>query len=229
MDDDQVKDHFRRQTADYVGLMERLIPQYVAQQQFLCELIPFDRNSPIRILDLGAGPGVLTEQALQIFPHASAVAFDLTREMLEVCEQRLASLKGRFEVRQGDFKTDPLGENYDVILAGLTLHHVEDEQRRKIFSKLLAALRRGGIFLAREIVTDEDPFVTEWHYALWRSFIRSKGEDDAYWYGKHRQKDHPAPVERQLAWLREAGFEHPACHWRYWNFAIISARSPSGN
>jgi tRNA (cmo5U34)-methyltransferase len=224
MEQDQVKEHFRKQAAGYLGLMERIIPQYMEQQRFLCNLIPFERNNPIRVLDLGSGPGVLSELVLKLYPRARVIAFDLTKEMLDLCQKRLSAFDGRFEVIQGDFKADSLGEGYDAILAGLTLHHLADDERRAVFSRLHAALKQGGIFLAREIVIDEDLFVTDWHYSLWRAFMRSNGEDDVFWYGKHQQKDHPVSVERELAWLKDAGFTHTACHWRYWNFAIISGR-----
>ncbi len=221
MQQEEVKKHFRKQVAEYVGLMGRLVPQYMEQQKFLCELIPFDRNSPIHVLDLGSGPGVLSELVLKLYPQAKVLAFDLTREMLEACKQRLAAFEGRIVIRQGDFSRDSFGAGYDVILAGLTLHHLDHEQRREIYVRLYGALKSPGVFLAREVIVDDDPFVTEWHYSLWRSFMRANGEDDAFWFGKHREKDHPASVEQQSAWLRKAGFVHTACHWRYWNFAII--------
>jgi tRNA (cmo5U34)-methyltransferase len=222
VEQEHVKEHFRKQAADYIELMDRLVPQYMDQQEFLCKLIPFDRNQSIRVLDLGSGPGVLSEFILKLFPQAQVIAFDLTEEMLEVCKQRLSEFGERFEIRQGDFKIDSFDSGYDVILAGLTLHHLSDEERKEILLRLYGALNQKGIFLAREIVIDEDAFITDWHYSLWRSFIRSNGEDDAFWYGKHKEKDHPVSIENELAWLRKAGFTHAACHWRYWNFAIIS-------
>ena len=220
----EVKEHFRKQVSEYVELMGRLVPQYMEQQKFLCELIPFDRSRPIHVLDLGSGPGVLSELVLKRFPQAKVLAFDLTEEMLKACRQRLAAFEGRLDIRQGDFSTDSFGVGYDVILAGLTLHHLDHEGRREVYARLYAALNSPGIFLAREVIVDDDPLVTEWHYSLWRSFLRASGEDDAFWYAKHREKDHPVSVEQQSAWLRRAGFMHVACHWRYWNSAIISAQ-----
>ena len=222
MEQEQVKAHFARQAAEYVELMSRLVPQYLDQQKFLCELIPFDRTRPLRVLDLGSGPGVLTELVLQRYPQATVLAFDLTEEMLKACTERLSAFEGRFDIRQGDFRTDALGAGYDAILAGLTLHHLEPGERQEFYCRLYGALRSPGVFLAREVVVDEDPFVADWHYDLWRSYMKANGEDDAFWYGKHREKDHPVSVEQQLTWLKRAGFVHTACHWRYWNCAIIS-------
>jgi tRNA (cmo5U34)-methyltransferase len=222
VEQDQVKEHFRKQAADYVGLMERIVPQYQEGQKFLCELIPFDHSRAIRVLDLGCAPGVLSELVLRRYPRAWLLAIDLTEEMLQECKRRLSEFEGRFDVKQGDFKTDSFGSGYDVVLAGLTLHHLTDEEQQQIFSRTYDALKDSGIFLAREVVVDESVFVTDWHYTLWRSFMRANGEDDAFWYERHRQKDYPVSVEKQLAWLRAAGFKHTACHWRYWNGAIIS-------
>jgi tRNA (cmo5U34)-methyltransferase len=164
---------------------------------------------------------MLSELVLKSYPQAKVLVFDLTHEMLEACKQRLAAFEGRVDFKQGDFRTDSFGVSYDVILAGLTLHHLDPEGRQEIYVRLYGALKNPGVFLAREVFVDDDPFVAEWHYSLWRSFMRANGEDDEFWFGKHRMKDHPVSVEQQSAWLRKAGFVHTACHWRYWNFAIV--------
>jgi len=207
-----------------MGLMNRLIPEYEMGQRFLCELIPFVKEQVIKVLDLGAGTGGLSELVLKMYPSSTVHAFDLTEEMLAICKERLGEYKDRLTVQQGDYKRDSFGSGYDVILAGLTLHHLSDAERRYVFKKLYSSLNEGGIYLAREIVLDEDPFITEWHYALWREFMKANGEDDAFWYQKHCEKDHPVSIENQLSWLENAEFKHTACHWRYWNFAIVSGR-----
>lgn len=166
---------------------------------------------------------MLSELVLDRYPHATVVAFDLTEAMLQACRQRLRRFATRLEIKQGDFKADSLGASYDVILAGLSLHHLTNPERRDALARIHTALVSGGVFLAREVIVDEDHFVTEWHYALWCAFMRSNGEDDVSYLEKHRQKDHPVSIEHQIAWLRDVGFVHPACHARHWNFAVISA------
>ncbi len=82
MQEEELKEHFKQQAGEYVELMERLVPEYIKQQEFLCKLIPFDRTDAIRVLDLGSGPGVLSELVLNMFPRAKVLAFDLTEELL---------------------------------------------------------------------------------------------------------------------------------------------------
>jgi len=40
--EEELKEHFKQQAGEYVELMERLVPEYIKQQEFLCKLIPFD-------------------------------------------------------------------------------------------------------------------------------------------------------------------------------------------
>ena len=220
---DQVKAHFRAQVPDYEGFMRRIVPGYDLQTCLLVDLIPFDTLARIRVLDLGSGPGILSALVLERYPNAEVVAFDLTEEMLAAARERCGRFADRFSTVAGDYAVDDVGSRYDLVLAGLTLHHLDDRQRRAVFRRLHAALTDQGVFLAREVVADDDSFVAGWHYRLWRAFMAEHGEDDDHWFRKHLSKDHPASVENQMAWLRDVGFAHVACHWRYMNFAVLSA------
>ena len=220
---EQVRAHFRAQVPDYEGFMRRIVPGYDLQARLLIDLIPFDAFAPIRVLDLGSGPGILSVMVLERYPNAEVVAFDLTEEMLASARERCRRFGERFSAVPGDYAVDDIGCRYDLVLAGLTLHHLDDRQRRELFRRLHAALTERGVFLAREVVADDDPFVANWHYRLWRAFMAERGEDDYYWFRKHLSKDHPASVEKQMAWLRHVGFSHVACHWRHMNFAVLSA------
>ena len=223
MDQQQVKEHFRRQVHEYEDFMGRIVPAYDFQTRLLIDLIPFEISSQINVLDLGSGPGILSERALERYPNATVVAFDLTQEMLESARERCAGFGGRLITRPGNFATDDFGSGYDLILAGLTLHHLDDKQRQAAFQKIFLALKVNGVFLAREAVADDDPFVANWHYRYWREFMSGNGEDGDLWYQMHLSKDHPASVEKQMRWLGNSGFDHIACHWRHMNFAILSA------
>lgn len=223
METGNVKEHFAKQAGDYERLMTRLVPHYLEQHEVMLRLIPFARTDNITLLDLGCGPGVLAELVLDAFPQARVVAFDLTEQMLEACGKRLARYGQRFTLQQGDFRSEPLGHGYDLVMAGLSLHHLDHAEKQEIYKRIFAALNPNGFYLAREIIVDPSPVVTKLHYRLWREFMRAQGEDDAVWYAKHREKDHPAAIESHRAWLAAAGFTSPACHWQYCNFAILSA------
>ena len=224
MDTEQIRDHFRVQASDYPRLMKRLIPFYDEQREMILSLVPFDREASIRVLDLGCGPGLMAGEILSAYPKANLTAFDLTAEMLETCRARLGGDE-RVTYRLSDFRCDPLGENYDVIIASLSLHHLQLSERPRFFSRALQSLRAGGILIASEVIVDETAEVREQQYALWRRFIAENGEDAAYWYGKHLEKDNPATISALLEMLQVAGFRQTGCFWRYLNFAIVSGRN----
>ncbi len=150
MKQEHVQEHFAKQADEYEQLMVKLAPQYLEQHQIIYTLLPReDRN--YSVLDLGCGNGVLSELVFQKLPHAFVVGFDLTENMLQAFEKKLANHTGKFELKQGDFRTDPIGTGYDIIIAGLTLHHLTWEQRKKFYQTLYSALNKEGLLLARDI------------------------------------------------------------------------------
>ena len=59
----------------------------------LAQTIPYDKNLPIRILDVGAGYGALTQFLLSQFPNATAVCQDGSEEMAKIGQERMAAFQ----------------------------------------------------------------------------------------------------------------------------------------
>ncbi|OKY74335.1 MAG: hypothetical protein BM485_13815 [Desulfobulbaceae bacterium DB1] len=222
MRQEQVEEHFAKQADEYEKLMVKLVPQYLEQHEIIYDLLP-KGDKDYHVLDVGCGNGVLSELVLRKLPLSFVVGFDLTAKMLDAFESKLSNYAGRFELRQGDYRIDSIGKGYDVIIAGLTLHHLAWEEREKFYQTLYSALNPGGLFLARDIIIDEDYAVVRDQYAHWKEFMKSQREDPEFWYSKHMEKDHPMTLANHFAWLRKAGFTKVACHWRLYNFAITAA------
>jgi tRNA (cmo5U34)-methyltransferase len=155
MKQNQIKEHFAKQADEYEKLMVRLVPQYLEQHQIIYSLLPSEDKN-YRVLDLGCGNGILSELVFQKLPHSHVVGFDLTEDMLKAFEKKLSRHSGKFELKSGDFRVDSIGQGYDIILAGLTLHHLTWQQRKAFYKTLYSSLNKSGIFLARDIIIDED-------------------------------------------------------------------------
>lgn len=222
MKQEQVKEHFTKQADEYEELMVKLVPQYLEQNQIIYSLLP-NEDENYRVLDLGCGNGILSELVLQKLPNSYIVGFDLTESMLKVFEKKLSKYSGKFESKQGDFRTDSIGNEYDIIIAGLTLHHLTWEEREKFYKTLYSSLNEGGLFIARDIIIDENKVVVNDQYGHWKEFMKSQGEDPDFWYFKHIEKDHPMTLTDHFTWLRKAGFLMVECQWRLYNFAITTA------
>ena len=77
-----------------------------------------DRNTPLRIADLGTGSGCLLLAVLSERPAATGIGTDASAAALEVARQNAArlGLADRARFRQGNW-TDPLDERVDLVLA----------------------------------------------------------------------------------------------------------------
>ncbi|HEY7555240.1 MAG TPA: methyltransferase domain-containing protein [Candidatus Binatia bacterium] len=226
MDLKLVRDHFEQEAMEYDSSILRLVPHYHEQHEIILQLLPFETELPLQILDLGCGTGVLSHVLLRAFPKAKVVACDLAANMLETTRKNLAAYHDRVELRQADFGKADLGSGYDLIVSGLAIHHLDDAGKRSLYHRLFNALKPAGMFLNREIVIGATPSLTKVYEQWWRDFVKANGESDETWFQKYFEEDLPASVEDQLKWLSDAGFIDVACHWRYINFAIFGGKKP---
>jgi tRNA (cmo5U34)-methyltransferase len=218
---DAVREQFEQRAFDYDGLIPRLIPYYREQHDLILQLIPFETNANIKVLDLGAGTGILSSLILQAFPQANVAAFDMAENMLKICQTNLCAFQERLTLQQGNFAEDDFGSGYDLVVSGLAIHHLDSGGKKTLFKKLFHSMNPGGILLIRDIVTGATPRLTEQYEQLWRQYMKASGEDDAAWFQNYLKEDIPSSVEEQTKWLAEAGFADAGCHWRYLNFAIF--------
>ncbi|MBE9093110.1 class I SAM-dependent methyltransferase [Tychonema sp. LEGE 07203] len=220
---DAVREQFEQRAFNYDGLIPSLIPHYREQHDLILQLIPFETNANIKVLDLGAGTGILSALILQAFPQAKVLAFDLAENMLKICQTNLSAFGKRLRLQQGNFAEDDFGSGYDLVVSGLAIHHLDSEGKQKLFHKLFDSMNPGGTLLIRDIVTGATPRLTEQYEQLWRQYMKANGEDGAAWFQNYLKEDIPSSVEDQTKWLAGAGFADAGCHWRYLNFAIFGA------
>jgi len=218
---DAVREQFEQRAFDYDGLIPRLIPRYHEQHDLILQLIPFETNANIKVLDLGAGTGILSALILEAFPQAKVLAFDMAENMLKICQTNLSAFQERLTLQQGNFAEDDFGNGYDLVVSSLAIHHLDGARKQTLFKKLFQSMNSGEILLIRDIVTGGTPRLTEQYEQLWRQYMKDSGEDDKIWFQKYLEEDIPSSIEEQTKWLAESGFADVGCHWRYLNFAIF--------
>jgi tRNA (cmo5U34)-methyltransferase len=217
----RVKDHFEEDASDYDNHITHFVPYYSEQNEVIMDLLPFEGTVRVRGLDLGAGTGVLAEGILRRYPLAEVTVFDLAENMLDAARERLTKFENRVNFLKGDFSKNDFGIGYDLILSGLSIHHLGNPQKQDLYRKIYLALNPGGIFLNRDVIRGATDRLDEIYIRLWREYIRSMGEDDAACMERYLAEDVPASVEDQLEWLRSAGFVDVGCHWQRINYAIF--------
>jgi tRNA (cmo5U34)-methyltransferase len=224
MDVKQVQDHFEEEALEYDKAILRIVPFYHEQHEIILQILPFEKESPLKILDLGCGTGVLSHVLLRNFPRAQLLAWDLASNMLETCKQNLASNLDRVTFRQGDFGNEDIGSGYDLVVSGFATHHLDDAGKQDLYTRIFRSLKPGGLFVNKEMVAGVSPELTQRYEGWWRDFVQANGVNDNAWFEKYLEEDLPSPLEDQLAWLTAAGFVDVTCHWRYFIFTIFSGR-----
>ncbi len=185
------------------------IPRRDEGYRALLEFVP--EGAP-RVLDLGCGDGEVVGRVLDARPAAAAVAADFSPEMLERVRDRFAD-EARVSVVEHDLDIALPAEwgTFDVVVSAFAIHHVVDARKRTLYTEVHDRLNPGGVFLNLEHVASP---TVELHEAFLGALGTALADDDP--------SNQLAPVDVQLAWLREIGFVQVDCHWKWRELALLA-------
>jgi tRNA (cmo5U34)-methyltransferase len=223
-----VKRTFDGVAASYDALRRQIIPCFDGFYGAAVDLAATAPGPAPRILDVGAGTGLLADRILRRLPDARLTLLDFSEPMLAQARARFAGSGAAVDIRLGDHATADLGGPWDAIVSALSIHHLPDPEKRRLYARALAALAPGGIFVNADNVTSEDPAVQARDRAAWIEAIRASGLAEAeITAAMQRTKvDILAPLAVQLDWLRAAGFVEVDCTYKWRLFAVFSGRRP---
>lgn len=207
----------------YERQRRRLVPPYDAFYGAAVEALRLARRPLEHVLDLGAGTGLLARQVIAAHPGARLTLLDGAPAMLE---QARTTVGDHVTLRVGDLR-DPLPDGpWDAIVSALAVHHLDDADKRELFARVHAELAPGGMFVNAEQVAGPTALFDD-RYETWHEdHARRAGTTDEEWSATQQrmQVDRRASVERQLEWLREAGFADSDCLFKDHGFAVLVAR-----
>jgi tRNA (cmo5U34)-methyltransferase len=181
-----------------------------------------------RVLDLGAGTGLVAAMVKERWPTVSIHLVDVSEGMLAEARARLRDIPGAsFEV--ADYATAPLGDGWDLVVSALSIHHLEHAAKRALVARLRDALRPGGLFVNAEQVLGPTPAAEAAYRARWRADAQALGAtpEEVAAAEERMRFDRCAPLEDQLAWLRGAGFAEVDCVFKAWRFAVYAGERPA--
>ena len=95
-----------------------------------------------RILDLGCGDGVLTEQLSFVVPAGKVLGIDASRGMIETAK---GIMRDNVEFQQMDINEINYQNEFDIIFSNAALHWVKDHER--LLQNAYRALKRKGTLL----------------------------------------------------------------------------------
>jgi tRNA (cmo5U34)-methyltransferase len=209
---------FDRTVAYYDDWMKKALPGYDDLFAVATEVMPFESDAPIRVLDLGAGTGLFSQHVLQRYPNATFVLYDIAAKMLGVAEERFADQTDRFEFVVDDYRNLQAVADFDLIISSLSIHHLSDEEKRRLCQQVYTALKEGGVFVNVDQIKGETTYLQTLYWELWLKHTRGNNapaEQIQESIERRTAYDQDALLADQLQWLYEAGFENVDCVYRH--------------
>jgi tRNA (cmo5U34)-methyltransferase len=214
-------DAFSAHAPQYTALRRRLVPDYDRFYGTVVDVLSLQAQPPRRVLDLGAGTGLLSAAVLAAFPEVEIELLDGSEAMLAEAAQRLGDAVAAVHV--ADMAGGLPGGPFDAIVSALAIHHLADADKRGLFSHAYEALVPGGVFVNAEQVAGPTEELTAIYTATWERECRALGASDHELDDAHERMRHDrcADVESQLRWMREAGFNPADCVYKSWRQAVL--------
>jgi tRNA (cmo5U34)-methyltransferase len=214
---------------DYDRSRRQLVPGFDEFYGALLESVPFAEEREIKVLDLGAGTGLLSAMVAGKFPRARVTLVDLSVEMLRVARRRIAGGPGRFEFRTMDYARKPLPRRdggYDLVVSALSIHHLTHGDKKELFGKVRRLLAVGGYFVNADQIAGDTPEEEARFRDWWLGRVCEAGisEKDLGAALLRMRADKNATLADQLLWLREAGFGEVDCRYKDHRFAVYSGK-----
>jgi SAM-dependent methyltransferase len=138
----------RRWDDQQEGYVPEREARFTAMFDALAELLP----PSFVALDLGCGPGSLSQRLLARFSDAHAIALDIDPVLVAIGRGALGTVAGRLRWVEADLAkrdwVDAIDETQlDAVLSTTALHWLTPESLTRLYHDLSRVLRPGGLFL----------------------------------------------------------------------------------
>ena len=149
-----------------------LIPCFDDFYGTVLDLIPFDHNQSIQVLDLGAGIGLLSALVAQAFPAVHLTLIDISDEMLAQAKARFTNQPNRFHYQVVDYAQMPLTGTYNVIMSAVSIHHLTETDKLCTFQQAYNALKPDGMLINADQILGPTPAIEAYFHQTWLHQVR---------------------------------------------------------
>ncbi len=221
---DKVKEKFNQNALQYDNQRRKLIPCFEDFYSVPVSIIETDKETP-KILDIGAGTGLFASFIKEKFPKATITLIDISENMLEKARNRFKEEENIAYIN-ADYSEYKFEEKFDIIVSSLSIHHLTDEAKKKMFNNVYNLLTPKGIFVNADQVLGHTPFIDSMYKKDWNHKITMSGLTDSEIQAAHERTklDRMATLDHQMKWLIDSGFQDVDCVYKYFNFVVLFAR-----
>ena len=219
-----IEEQFNLIAQEYDANRKKFIPCFDDYYENATKLIASNIITPERILDLGAGTGLLSYFWYQQCPTSQYVLVDIANEMLNIARKRFAGIDSvSYQIL--DYSNGLPDGKFDVIISALSIHHLTDGDKVKLFAQIYDKLPSGGIFVNYDQFCAGSPEMNDWFDSYWENQLEYSGltGKDIQLWKERRKLDKECSVEEEMEMLCRCKFKIVKCIYSYHKFSVVVA------
>lgn len=219
-----IEEQFNLIAKEYDVNRKKFIPCFDDYYENTTRLIVSNIDAPKRVLDLGAGTGLLTYYWFKECKTSEYVLVDIAEEMLEISKKRFSGLTNISHQVLDYTKQLPDGK-FDTIISALSIHHLDDIQKAELFHRIYKALPIGGIFVNYDQFCAGTLMMNRWFDSYWEKQLHNGGltDRDIELWKERRKLDKECSVDKEIEMLQQCDFLNVKCLYSYHKFSVVIA------
>ena len=219
-----IQTQFNQIAEEYDKNRRTFIPCFDDFYKNTTDFIASNIATPKRIIDLGAGTGLLSYFWYQHYPAAEYVLVDIADEMLKVARKRFEGIQNISYQTKNYLKELPDGA-FDTVISALSIHHLEDGDKKTLFSRIYDRLPDGGIFVNYDQFCAGCPELNNWFDSYWENQLADSelSEKDIELWKERRKLDRECSSEQEVEMLTKCKFRLVKCVYSCQKFSVIVA------
>ncbi|RAP45740.1 MAG: hypothetical protein BZ135_05125 [Methanosphaera sp. rholeuAM6] len=218
--EEKVMDAFNKASNDYDKYRKQAIPNMEIYYNTVVKLTQEYENP--KILDLGAGTGILTQLLHQQHPNSDITLVDMSTKMLDIAREKFKTTD--FKYIEANYIEYDFNEKYDVIVSSLSIHHLTDEEKHLLYKRIHDILNHGGVFINADQVNGETDYTEELYKKQDESYLAKQDipEKEKKILRQRRTLDKPAKLSDTINWYKQIGYRNVDVYYKYYRYFVIA-------
>lgn len=216
-----VREKFDEGADDYDKNRKHLIPCFDDFYGLAIESIEFKGDNP-KVLDLGAGTGLFSKFLLDKYPNAEITLVDFAENMLKKAKLRFKDYPN-FKYICDDYLNIEFREKFDIIISSLSIHHLKENDKKRLYGRCFDFLKDGGILInADQVLSPSKKLEKSFINNVNQRILESPLDEEYIKIANERKKfDDPSLLSLQIKWLKDFGFKIVDVPYKYYIFTVI--------
>jgi ubiquinone/menaquinone biosynthesis C-methylase UbiE len=224
MDINKIKEQFNHVAQKYDSHRKCFIPCFDDFYKNSVSLLKSYRSNFYNIVDLGAGTGLLTMEMYKLYNNAHFTLIDISKDMLEIAKGRFNGLNN-FEFIENNYVEDIPVKGCDLICSALSIHHLENKDKKILYKNIFRKLDQGGCFINLDQFIGTSKEINQLYNEWWYNYINQSGirEDEELAWNERKKLDKENTIKETIKLLDESGFKDVECIYSFMKFGVILA------